>query len=265
MRDLLLIGCGKMGGAMLSGWRRAAVADRYLVVEPNTDVPRLSGVYPVTDFDALPPDTRPGVVVLAVKPQVMDEVIYPYRSFAKSSTVFLSIAAGKPVDYFLDRLGAGARVVRAMPNTPAAISKGVSVLFAGPGVTPEQKALCSGLLSAVGAVEWLEDEDLIDVVTAVSGGGPAYVFLLIEALAKAGEAAGLPADIAMRLARGTVIGAGALAEQSREAADELRQNVTSPGGTTAAALAELMDGDALTELLTRAVAAAAARSRELAG
>ena len=264
MRDLLLVGCGKMGGAMLSGWRKAAVADRYLVVEPNTDVPRMPGVIPVADFDELPPDVRPGVVVLAVKPQVMDSVIEPYRAFAGSSTVFLSVAAGKPVSYFHAKVGQHARVVRAMPNTPAAIGKGVTALYAGPSVTPEQRTLCTSLMRAVGSVEWLDTEDLVDVVTAVSGGGPAYVFLLIEALAAAGARAGLPADVAMRLARGTVIGAGALADQARDPAATLRQNVTSPGGTTAAALDILMSDTALEALVGRAIVAATDRSRELA-
>ena len=265
MRDLLLIGCGKMGSAMLSGWRKAAVADRYVVVEPTSDVPRVPGVLPVGEFEGLPKDLRPGVVVLAVKPQIMDDVIEPYAVFAGPQTVFLSVAAGKTVQYFQHRLGLTARVVRAMPNTPAAIARGASALFAGPGVTSDQRQLCTALLGAVGTVEWLDDEDLIDAVTGLSGGGPAYVFLLIEALAAAGVDAGLPADIAMRLARRTIIGAGALAEKSPEPVGTLRENVTSPGGTTHAALTVLMGERGLAELMSRAVAAATARSRELAG
>ena len=254
-----------MGNALLSGWLGAASADRYLVVEPAGDVPRLPGVIPLTEAAQLPRDTQPAVVLFAVKPQVMDEIVPAYRRFAGPQTVFLSIAAGRTTTYFHDHLGDGAAVVRAMPNTPAAIGCGVSVLFAAPGVTADQRELCSRLLAAVGSVEWIEDEGLMDAVTAVSGGGPAYLFLLIEALAAAGAKAGLPQDLAERLARRTVIGAGMLADRSTERPQTLRQNVTSPGGTTQAALNVLMADAGIGALFEAAVSAAAERSRELAG
>lgn len=262
---LLLVGCGKMGGAMLEGWQRAGIAEDYLVVEPNrAAVPDLPGVTVLNGPDGVP-DGAVGAVVLAVKPQAMDAVLPAYRPWAAPDTLFLSVAAGKPVAYFQDRLGHGARIVRAMPNTPAAIGRGVSVLAAGPGVSVGQRALADRLLAAVGAVEWVEDEGLMDAVTALSGGGPAYVFLLIEALAEAGRQAGLPADMAMRLARGTVIGSAALAEASDAPPATLRQNVTSPGGTTEAALKVLMAEDGIGPLFAKAIAAATARSRDLAG
>jgi len=179
--------------------------------------------------------------------------------------VFLSIAAGRPIAYFEDRLGEDAAVVRTMPNTPAAIGRGITVACANRHVNGADRAICGDLLAAVGEVAWVDDEGLLDAVTATSGSGPAYVFLLIECLAAAGGAAGLPSDLAMRLARATVAGAGELAYQSEEAPSELRRNVTSPGGTTAAALSVLMADDGLGRLLTRAVAEATRRSRELAG
>ena len=178
--------------------------------------------------------------------------------------MFLSVVAGKTTAYFQNRLGAEA-VVRAMPNTPAAVGKGVSVLYAAPAVSAIQRRVCEVLLSAVGAVEWIADEKLMDAVTAVSGSGPAYVFLLMESLRDAGIEAGLPPDLAARLARATVAGSGALLEAGDTSPEILRQNVTSPGGTTAAALGVLMGPDGLKPLLAKAVAAATARSKELGG
>ncbi len=207
----------------------------------------------------------PDAVVLAVKPQVMDAVVPAYRRFAESGTVILSIAAGRTIRSFERLLGPQAAIVRAMPNTPVAIGRGMSVLVAGPRATAPQHALCDRLMRAVGAVEWLAKEALIDAATAVSGSGPAYVFLMIETLARAGTAAGLPADLALRLARETVVGAGLLAADSAEDPANLRRNVTSPGGTTQAALAELMADDGIQPLFDRAIAAAVRRSRELAG
>lgn len=264
-RTVLLVGCGKMGAALLEGWLKAGIADRVHVVEPNRGgVPDHPGVQVVVDAGGLPSDLAPDAVVLAVKPQVMDGVAPAYARFAGGRAVFLSIAAGKTIGYFADRLGTGAAIVRAMPNTPAAIGKGITALAAGPRVTADQRALCERLMQAAGAVEWVTDEGLLDAVTALSGGGPAYVFLLIETLARAGAAAGLPADLAMRLARQTVIGAGALAEASPEPAETLCRNVTSPNGTTQAALEVLMAPEGVQPLFDRAIAAATRRSRELA-
>jgi pyrroline-5-carboxylate reductase len=202
-------------------------------------------------------------VVLAVKPQVVDAVLPSYRRLARPETLFLSIVAGKTLGGLTRHLGAAA-IVRTMPNTPAAIGRGITVACANPLVTLAQRQLCDRLLAAIGESCWVEDEGLLDAVTAVSGSGPAYVFLLIEALARAGEAQGLPADLALRLARSTVAGSGELARVSAENPAQLRENVTSPGGTTRAALDVLMAADGLEALLSHAVAAAAARSRELA-
>ena len=264
---LLLVGCGKMGGALLSGWLERRLAGRVTVVEPGPGAAGFAGradVELLAAPGAIAADLHPSVVVLAVKPQGMTEALPPYRRFADQGTLFLSIAAGKTLGFFARALGEEAAVVRAMPNTPAAIGRGIAVACANPRVAPAQRALAERLLAAVGEVGWVEDESLIDAVTAVSGSGPAYVFLLIECLAKAGIAAGLPEALAERLARATVAGAGELARLSPESAARLRENVTSPGGTTRAALDVLMAGDGLEPLLRRAVLAAAKRSRELA-
>ncbi|MDJ0894019.1 MAG: pyrroline-5-carboxylate reductase [Alphaproteobacteria bacterium] len=267
-RPIVLVGCGKMGGAMLDGWLAGGIAAAGVIaVDPQIDERwrARAGVSVIDGADDLPHDLTPAVVVLAVKPQTMDAAIGAYRRFAGPETLFLSIAAGKPIAYFHQHLGANAAVVRAMPNTPAAVGRGITVCCAGAGTSAAQKTMAGALLAAVGAVEWVDDEGLIDAVTAVSGGGPAYVFLLIEVLAEAGVAAGLPEDLAMRLARETVSGAGELARQSDDPASVLRQNVTSPGGTTAEALKVLMADDGITPLFVDAVAAATRRSRELAG
>jgi pyrroline-5-carboxylate reductase len=262
---LLLAGCGKMGGAMLDGWLAAGTAERIFVVEPHGPVTEAPAVTRCTAAADLPADLVPDVVVFAVKPQAMDAVVPDYRHFVRPGAVFLSIAAGKTIGYFTARLGEDAAIVRAMPNTPAAVGRGITAAVANARVPAERRALCDTLLGAVSEVAWIDDEGLMDAVTAVSGSGPAYVFLMIEALAAAGAAAGLPADLAMRLARATVTGSGELARQSTEPADVLRRNVTSPNGTTAAALDVLMAPDGLQPLFDRAVAAAARRSRELAG
>ena len=268
--DILLVGCGNMGGALLDGWLRAGAVRRVAIVEPKGAAIRsallnMADVTVHSDPAALPSDLDPDAVVLAVKPQAMDTVLPPYRRFAGSATVFLSIAAGKTLAFFAERLGGQAAVVRAMPNTPAAIGRGATGLIASPNVTAPQRDLCGRLMGTAGDAVWVGDEDLIDAVTAVSGCGPAYVFLLIEALARAGTAAGLTPDLAMRLARQTVVGAAALAESTDESAETLRRDVTSPGGSTAAALDVLMAADGLQPLMDRAVAAAMTRSRALAG
>ena len=206
----------------------------------------------------------PEAVVLAVKPQAIDAALPVYRRWVDPATVFLSIVAGKTLAGLARHLGHAA-LVRTMPNLPAAIGRGFTVACANAWVTPDQRQLCDGLLAAVGESAWVDDEALLDAVTAVSGSGPAYVFLLIEAMARAGEREGMPADLALRLARSTVAGAGALAQLSDESPAQLRESVTSPGGTTQAALDLLMAADGLEALMARAVAAAAARSRVLAG
>jgi pyrroline-5-carboxylate reductase len=256
-----------MGGALLRGWRERHLAGRYVVVEPGHGASEFAGkpeVSIVPSADQLEAGLQPSVVVLAVKPQVMGAVVPAYRRFADANTLFLSIAAGKTLSFFAGHLGPVSAVVRAMPNTPAAIGRGIAVACSNRAVVPAQRALAERLLAAVGDVGWVEDEPLIDAVTAVSGSGPAYVFLLIECLAKAGVAAGLSEELATRLARATVAGSGELARMSPEPAAQLRENVTSPGGTTRAALDVLMAQDGLQPLLTRAVLAATRRSRELA-
>lgn len=264
MTKLLLVGCGKMGSALLSGWLDQGLSCQdVIVVDPLAlPVAPLAGVALYPDLSAVPKAFQPEVVVLAVKPQSMETVVPAYSVYGKA--VFLSIAAGKPLAFFQQHLGSDAAVVRAMPNTPAAVRQGMTVAVANGNSSVQQRLICSQLLSAVGEVAWVEDEALMDPVTAVSGSGPAYVFLMVEELAKAGLAAGLPAALAEQLARKTVTGAGELLRQSTEAPSVLRQNVTSPGGTTFAALQVLMAENGLGPLLCRAVAAASQRSQELA-
>lgn len=262
-RGILLVGCGKMGGALLAGWKKRRIAQPIAVIEPApVTVP--AGVRRYASLEALPKSFLPAIVLFAVKPQALAEIAPAYRRFAAGDTAFLSIAAGKTLGFFARHLGEAAPVVRAMPNTPAAIGRGIAVACANASVATAQRALCDRLLGAVGEVAWVEEERLLDPVTAVSGSGPAYVFLLIECLAEAGIAAGLPAELAMRLARATVAGSGELARLSKEDAGQLRRNVTSPGGTTEAALKILMAEDGLAALLRRAIAAATERSRQLA-
>ena len=267
---LLLAGCGKMGGALLEGWlQRGIQAGDVTIVEPNTDIRNsLSnnhGVNTCSTAQELPDDLAPNVVMLAVKPQAMDDVAPLYVRFKSPDCVFLSIAAGKTIEYFETRLGKEAAIVRSMPNTPAAVRRGITVACSNAQTTPQQRETCDALLQAVGSVEWVDDEGMIDAVTALSGGGPAYVFLLVECMAQAGIDAGLPDGLAMKLARETVAGSGELLHQASEEAAILRQNVTSPGGTTAEALRVLMAEDGWQPLVSKAIAAASARSRELAG
>lgn len=269
MTNLVLAGCGKMGGALLAGWLdRGLDAAHVTAVEPNAEAVAWAaarGVNVVSAPDEIPETFSPDVVLLAVKPQMMDAVVPAYTRFSQGASVFLSIAAGKTIGYFQTLLGDAAPIVRTMPNTPAAVRRGMTVACANALVSEPAKAVCTDLLEAVGEVAWVDDEALLDPVTAVSGSGPAYVFLLAECLAQAGVDAGLPADLAARLARGTVAGAGELLFQAEDAPATLRQNVTSPGGTTAEALAVLMGDDGWQPVITRAVAAACKRSRELAG
>lgn len=260
---LVLAGAGKMGGALLQGWLAGGLdPTRIAVIEPDPS-PEIATLAPRGVQINPEPDTlSAAAMVLAVKPQIFDAVAPRLRVMVHDKTLVLSIMAGVPLARLSDALGGA--ITRAMPNTPAAIGRGISVAVAASNVTPMQRALADTLLRAAGSVEWIDDETLMDAVTAVSGSGPAYVFLLAEELAKAGVAAGLPVELATRLARETVSGAGELLHRSDLDAATLRQNVTSPGGTTAAALAVLMAEDGFARLLTRAVAAATRRSQELA-
>ncbi|HUC08910.1 MAG TPA: pyrroline-5-carboxylate reductase [Stellaceae bacterium] len=265
-RTLILVGCGRMGSALLRGWLAGAVASHILVVEPDGPPSGFAGMPNLSwhrSADELPDGVAPLAVIFAVKPQIIDDVLIGYRRWSQPRTVFISIVAGKTIAGIVDRLGP-APVVRTMPNTPAAIGRGITVACANGRVSREQRSLCDQLLAAVGESAWVEDEAMLDAVTAVSGSGPAYVFLLIEALTQAAQRLGLPSDLALQLARSTVAGSGELARVSSESPAQLRENVTSPGGTTRAALDVLMAGDGLIPLITRAVDAAAARSRELA-
>ena len=266
---ILLVGCGKMGGAMLDGWlARGLRPEDAVVVEPSQAAAaavRAKGVAVAATSDEVPASFMPDIVLIAVKPQSMAEAAPPLRRFAGTGATYLSIAAGKTIAGFEAVLGKDAAIVRTMPNTPAAVGRGITVLCANAKVTAAARRTCGELLSAVGEVAWIDDESLMDAVTGVSGSGPAYVFLLIEELAAAGVAAGLAPDLAMKLARATVCGAGELARLASESPAELRKNVTSPGGTTQAALEVLMAADGLKPLMTRAVAAATRRGRELAG
>jgi pyrroline-5-carboxylate reductase len=263
---LALVGAGKMGGAMLEGWFALGLDPHNVVViepKPAEEIAALSmkGVALNPPAGAI---SNIGTVVLAVKPQVATEVMPSVAALTGAETLVLSIMAGKTLGFLQAGLPKAA-IVRAMPNTPAAIGRGITVAVPNAAVTPAQRQRANALLAASGAVEWISDESLMDAVTAVSGSGPAYVFLLAETLARAGVAAGLPEALAAKLARDTVAGSGELLHRSPLDAATLRQNVTSPGGTTAAALDALMGADGLDPLMRRAVAAATTRSKELAG
>jgi pyrroline-5-carboxylate reductase len=262
---LVLVGAGKMGGALLDGWLDRKLDPRKLVVlepQPGKSVKAL-----VRRGARLNPKGaigRVAAIVIAVKPQTAPEAVPALKGLVGANTVVISIMAGRTLA-FLERALPDAAIVRAMPNTPAAIGRGITVAVGNARVGASARRLAHALLAATGGVEWIGDEKLMDAVTAVSGSGPAYVFLLAEALARAGVAAGLPAKLAETLARETVAGSGELLHRSPLAAAILRQNVTSPGGTTAAALAVLMATDGIEPLLKKAVAAATRRGRELAG
>ena len=260
-RGLVLLGCGKMGSAMLAGWLKGGLAPSSIyVIDPNpSDWLRGTGVHLNAD---LPKD--PAVVLVAVKPQMMGAALPTLKAMGGGGTLFVTVAAGTTIATYEQVLGAQTPIVRAMPNTPAAIARGITAITGNAAATAADLDLSEALLLAVGQVVRLAGAHQMDAVTALSGSGPAYVFHLIEALAAAGVAEGLPADLAMKLAKATVGGAGQLAEDAEEDPTQLRVNVTSPGGTTAAALAVLMDAETVfPALLTRAVKAATDRGREL--
>jgi pyrroline-5-carboxylate reductase len=260
--NVVLVGAGKMGSALLEGWIGLGVDPAAMtVIEPQVAALAARGLRLNPGGSA----GRADAVVIAVKPQTAPEALAEIGALVAPGAVVVSIMAGRTLGFLADALPAGTAIVRAMPNTPAAIGRGITVAVPNPRVTPAQRELAHRLLAATGAVEWIGDEGLMDAVTAVSGSGPAYVFLLAESLARAGEKAGLPADLAASLARATVSGAGELLYRSPLAAAMLRHNVTSPGGPTAAALDVLMAADGLDVMMERAVAAATRRGRELAG
>jgi len=265
-KKLVLIGAGKMGGALLEGWIGLGVDPTCIaVIEPQRTAAIEALSARGVRINPDPASIYPDAIVIAVKPQIAADIMPNVASLTSPSTVVVSIMAGRKIAFLAAALPRNAAVVRAMPNTPAAIGRGITVAVPNSGVSPAQRQLADALLRATGAVEWIDDETLMDAVTAVSGSGPAYVFLLTESLARAGEKAGLPAELAVRLARATVAGSGELLHRSSIDAAVLRQNVTSPGGTTAAALEVLTAPDGLDLLMERAIAAATRRGRELAG
>ncbi|HSP23912.1 MAG TPA: pyrroline-5-carboxylate reductase [Saliniramus sp.] len=264
--SLVLVGGGKMGGAMLEGWLRVGLpADAASVIDPvpSPDLQTLCATKGVALNPSLDTLGHPDVLVLAIKPQSLGDAAESIAPLAGPKTMLVSVLAGKTVANLKAAIPGCGGFVRAMPNLPASIARGATGAYASPELSGEQRATANSLLRAVGIVEWVDDEALIDAVTAVSGSGPAYVFYLAECLAQAGVAAGLPADLARRLARATVAGSGQLLATSDLEAGQLRENVTSKGGTTAAALEVLMADDGLAPLLREAVAAAKKRAGEL--
>jgi pyrroline-5-carboxylate reductase len=267
-KTVVLAGCGNMGFAMLAGWLGGGVLapSGVYVVEPNADLRERAaglGVHGVSDASELPTGLVPTLVVIAVKPQVMGTVLPAYVDMAAHGTAFLSVAAGVGMKAYEAALGSQTEIVRCMPNTPAAIGKGMLVYFNNKNVSATTESFVCALLACSGLVAKIHEESLMDAVTAVSGSGPAYVFHFIECLTEAGKAAGLPADIAGQLAMQTIMGAGALAASSTDSPSQLRINVTSPNGTTQAALNVLMVNGALQKLVTNAVESARLRSIEL--
>jgi pyrroline-5-carboxylate reductase len=267
--SLVLVGAGKMGSALLGGWLGRGIDGKSITIvdpAPSEETQMAARYKSVRVNPAIAEIAAPAVLFLAIKPQTLDEAASQIAPLVGPQTLLLSILAGKTTGNLKARLPAATGIVRAMPNTPAAIRRGISAAYATAEVSVAQRATADELLSAVGRVEWLDDESHLDAVTAVSGSGPAYVFLLAECLAEAGAAAGLPPDLAARLARTTVEGSGELMHRSPEkAVSRLREEVTSPGGTTAAALNILMGESGLRKLMEAAVEAAKRRAAELSG
>ncbi|MEX0839738.1 MAG: pyrroline-5-carboxylate reductase [Parvibaculum sp.] len=267
-RPLVLVGAGKMGAALLSGWLDKGLSPAQVFVRdpaPTSDIAELVAARGIA-LNATVHDmaaARPSVVLVAIKPQAMGDVLPALALLVHAETMFISIAAGTSLHRLKELLGADVHAVRAMPNTPAAIGRGITVACANERVTAAQREIAQQLLAAVGNVDWVENEAQIDAVTAISGSGPAYVFYMVECLAAAGEALGLDPVLAMKLARDTVSGSGEMLHLSSEPVSQLRANVTSPGGTTAAALDVLMGEGGLSPLLRRAALAARDRARVL--
>ena len=266
--ELILAGSGNMGGALLAGWLERGLDPGRILVQDPAPPPRIAELLRRhrvrVDAQLSSLERPPAVLLMAVKPQIMEDVFPPLAKLVGPETVVLSVAAGRTIRSFERHLRPGAAVVRSIPNTPAAVARGITVATANAHVSAAQKSICHELLSAVGETAWVDDEGLIDPITAVSGSGPAYVFYLTECLAEAGVKAGLVPDLAHKLARWTVAGAGELLHRSDQSAEVLRKNVTSPNGTTFAALQVLMAEKGLQPLMTEAVLAAARRSKELA-
>jgi pyrroline-5-carboxylate reductase len=260
---LLLVGAGKMGTALIRGWIKAGLGP-ITAVDPNPSVhlQKLEGPFLAPDLEHVPHEGWRACVV-ALKPQVLRAEAGKLKAIASSGALMISIAAGTGVEFLEQQWSSKARIVRAMPNTPGSINRGITALYAAPNATDLDKALAKSLLSAIGQTIWLKQESLIDAVTALSGSGPAYIFVLVDALAKAGVAAGLPEETATLLARATVTGSGALLDADPRDAAQLARDVTTPGGTTEAALKVLLAKDGLEALMTRAVAAAKTRAEEL--
>ena len=268
-KPLLLVGCGKMGSAMLDGWLSSnIIKSDIIIISPHTP-DKYKGQKNITihdNIDKLSSIIKPQVIVFATKPQQIEQTISNYKKFANSDTLFISIIAGKTIDYFTKNLGDDIKFIRAMPNTPAAIGQGITVIYANNNVNQTQINITRNLLSAIGMVESVDDEGMMDAVTALSGGGPAYIFHMINSMAKAGIEQGLPVDLAEKLALITVAGSGQLALNSDQPPIQLLKNVTSPNGTTLAAMNILENEcDNLQGLMIKAIAAASARSKELAG
>jgi pyrroline-5-carboxylate reductase len=266
-KSLALVGAGKMGGAMLRGWLAGGLAPGVVAILDPAPAPDIVALAAARGLALTPPSgMKPEVLILAVKPQMLDTAATAIAALAHEDALVISIIAGKTIANLKARAPKARAFVRAMPNTPAAIGRGVTGAAANDALSERQKDMARTLLSTVGIFDWLPDESFIDAVTALSGSGPAYVFALVEAMAAAGEALGLPSDLAMRFARGTVEGAGELlAHEPETPAAQLRQNVTSPAGTTAAALKVLQSSDGLGRLMREAIAAAHKRAGELAG
>jgi pyrroline-5-carboxylate reductase len=264
--QLVLLGAGKMGGAMLGGWiARGLKPNKVTVLDPQPAKAVKAMTRRGLKLNPKGKVTAATIIVIAVKPQTAPEAVPALVPYVGKGTLVVSIMAGRTIGFLERLLPPGTAIVRAIPNTPAAIGRGISGTVANAKVSPRQRKQAADLLAAIGKVEWVNDETLMDAVTAVSGSGPAYVFLLAEAMTKAAIAGGLPAALAATLARETVVGSGELLRRSELDAATLRQNVTSPGGTTAAALEVLMGPGGFDELLTKAIAAATRRGRELAG
>ncbi|MBE7638072.1 pyrroline-5-carboxylate reductase [Sneathiella sp. P13V-1] len=265
--SVLLVGCGNMGGAMLGGWIEQNIKpNNIVVVDPSPDNLEKAQKLGCRSFSSpllIEEGYVPDVIIFAVKPQVIGDVMESYKEFAREGALIISIAAGTKIQKFQEQLGQDAAIIRTMPNTPAAIRQGMMVSCGNEHVTEEHKKLCDILMEAIGETAWVEDEDDIDRVTGLSGSGPAYVFYMIESMIKAGVAAGLSEELSTLLAKTTVAGAGQLAIHSTEDVSKLRENVTSPGGTTAAGLQVLMAEDGLAPLMEKTVAAAIVRSKEL--
>jgi pyrroline-5-carboxylate reductase len=252
----LLVGCGMMGGALKEGWERAKAPFDVVVIEP-------SSLAYLPDLKSLPADYVPDLIIFAVKPQTLPEILPSYKLFSEKGCLFLSTAAGVNLNHYHKILGEEARIIRAMPNLPVTVGQGMAALVTRSSLNEKQRLLGAAVFEVSGKVIWLEKESLMDVVTAISGSGPAYFFRLVECLAAAGIANGLPPEVAMFLARQTAVGAGAMLDQSCDTAMDLRLRVTSPGGTTAAALSAFDENGSLAKLTLTAVRAAIHRGQEL--